>query len=77
MRKCKCVNCGVESQNDIGSRFTDYLDNGFKPVWDVSDGMDTIVLCESCYDIVKTHVTAIESIIKTEIESFQFCRHEH
>lgn len=70
MEKFKCVNCGYENKKDVDSN------EEFRPVWNISNGLDDIILCKNCYDIVKQHVESIEKVIKTDIELFKFVRYD-
>ena len=48
-KKCRC--CGS-------------LENIENNVWDVSNGLTSIPVCNKCYDKIKKHVMAIEDSLK-------------
>ena len=61
-----CVGCGLEKEFDV-KNIGDYIKNDFDVILDVSFGLDTIPVCKECSDKIKTHVKAIEEIVKKEI----------
>lgn len=62
----RCVGCGLKKEFEAKSG-GDYIKNGFNTVYDVSSGLTVIPVCEACSNKIKTHVKAIEEIVKKEM----------
>lgn len=59
----KCVNCDYEKEMEYDS-FSDLIDGGFTPIWDISDGLTTINICKDCYEKIIKHDIRYANIIK-------------
>lgn len=62
---------------EVESRsYTDLVNAGFRPIYDVSKGLTFLNLCKECYNKVLHHANEIEKIVKKEITHIHITKHE-
>lgn len=71
MKTIYCVGCGFKKEFEVKNGES-YSENGFDIIFDVSDGLDTIPVCNDCYSEVRKHISAIEKIAKKEMWQIGF-----
>jgi hypothetical protein len=67
--KCKC--CGLTKEIEY-ENMQSLIDNGFDFIYDISNGLTTIILCNECVEKIKYHIHAIEDILNMDINLLNF-----
>lgn len=68
--KVECVGCGYKA--NISENRERQFDYGFEYLWDTSQGLNNIVMCEECSKDVRESINTIERITKVEINDINF-----
>ena len=77
MGKCKCVNCGITREINDNAQIQDYVNVGFRPIWNTDSNLKLHPLCKDCYEILRTYIIAVENITKLDIDSVGFIDYDN
>lgn len=67
----KCDGCGLEEEI-VMENISDYEDNGYGILWDITCGLTDIIFCKTCKSKLKRNIEEIEKIIKKNIDDVNF-----
>lgn len=68
MKTITCVQCSKQKKSDSYISVSDALEIGFEVVYDISNGLEMIYLCQDCADKVRRNIRIIEDILNKPID---------